>query len=188
MAQSLEYITTQKQEVLQVISKVTRREGDERMWEFASLQLDAINHVSVVTKDALAMMATERYLTRGESIFRQEWSIDEEAIKEGLTLTSHPVFMPYVAKYLRQCRRLNTSSLGDTKSPHYDNYFKLLSEKMPSVTQFFQTLQSTARLHHDQSSTGSANLEVSPTTSGIGSMSTAATLNQSRARKRRKLI
>ena len=37
-------------------------------------------------------------MTRGESIFRQEWMLDDEKIRKGLTITSHPALMPYVTK------------------------------------------------------------------------------------------
>ena len=37
-------------------------------------------------------------MTRGESIFRQEWILEDEKIRKGLTITSHPALMSYVTK------------------------------------------------------------------------------------------
>ena len=57
-----------------------------------------------------------QFLTRGESIFRQEWELDEDKIRSGLTITSHPALLPYVARFF--------TDTGHNVSLHYEVRFK----------------------------------------------------------------
>ena len=71
-------------------------------------------------------------MTRGESIFRQEWSLDEEKIRQGLTITSHPALMCFIRKFHRAtgenpylCEEVSTTY----DSPPYLPYYLLYSFK-----------------------------------------------------------
>ena len=58
-----------------------------------------------------------QFLTRGESIFRQEWELDEDKIRSGLTITSHPALLPYVARFF--------NDTGHNVSLHYEVRLKI---------------------------------------------------------------
>ena len=65
-----------------------------------------------------------QFLTRGESIFRQEWELDEDKIRSGLKITSHPALLPYVARFL--------TDTGHNVSLHYEVNKPLMLRKIES--------------------------------------------------------
>ena len=85
-----------------------------------------------------------QYLTRGESIFRKEWSIDDHFIREMLSLKNHPVHIPYLLKLFAAGSQvqMDISSLSDEGSMAFEDYWKLLSEHAPQVIHFLKAFRS----------------------------------------------
>ena len=124
-----------------------------------------------------------QYLTRGESIFRKEWDIDDEYIREKLSLKEHLVHLPYLRKYI-QNEGSDLVDLSDEvrvklfdkyrASSHlkflqnaFKGYWKILSKHQKQVTDFltaFSDSIDTTKLSTMQPSI------ISTATSGIGSL------------------
>lgn len=181
LSRALEYITMVKTEVLPMITKVLQQmqeDNDEQGVDVASRQLESLEDLNVVSKDALAMMSKEQYLDRGESIFRQDWIIDDELVRKGLSLSNHPALFPYLLKYLQDNQEIDLSSLDETDSRPFENYMEKLAKHLPKVTNFFETFNS-RKMNYEIN----CDAEGSVSTSGISSMLSSAHLR----RKRRKL-
>ena len=173
MSRTFDYICTVKHEVIPMILrslKQLQEDNNDVGHKVASNQLEDVNDINEVAKDALAILGTEKYLTRGESIFRRDWTIDEEFVRQNLDLTSHPAFFSYVIKYLKNDQIADYSSLEDKESRAFSAFFNSLRKHVPRVTEFIDTFQSRVD-KYDAHSQGSQELSVdgSATTSGIGS-------------------
>ena len=198
MTRALEYFTLVKQEIIPMIKRSISdyQEGeDQREANIATRQLEEIDEFNAMAKDANAILTTEKYLARGESIFRyiyryiyirkcfytflydfrQEWMVDDEKAREGMTLTTHPVFLPYSTKY----GQLNLSS-SDMNSREFEKYYEELTRKLPCISDFFEAFRSRVEVE-SQTSSQVFSLEGSASTSGISSM------HNDQKRKRRKI-
>lgn len=165
-----------------MISKVGQQmkdDNDDQGFEVAALQQGSLEDLNVVSKDALSLMSKEEYLNRGESIFRQDWIIDDELVRKGLSLASHPALFPYLLKHLQDNQELDLSTLDETDSRPFEDYMENLANHLPKVTHFFDTFTSR------KTTEKTCDAEGSVSTSGISSMLSSA--QQSRTRKRRNL-
>jgi len=142
VSESLEYMTMIKHETIPMIMRVCKdlyEDDDTLGYETASKQLDELNDLNVLVKDSLAILSTDTHLLiRGESIFRKEWALDDDLIRHELSLNSHVVFLPYVIKYITE-ETANLQELSDTGTDSYKDYFKMLKQHLPRVTEFLDT-------------------------------------------------
>ena len=49
--------------------------------------------------------------------------------------------MPYIIKYLTENKKADLQTLGETDSDVYMDYFKMLNQHLPRVTEFIDTFQ-----------------------------------------------
>merc|ERR1711874_217934 len=142
VSESLEYLTMIKHETIPMIIRVARElheDDDMKGHEIASRQLEELSDLNVLVKDSLAILSTDTHLLiRGESIFRKEWDLEDDLIRDRLSLTSHVVFLPYVIKYITE-EDANLQELSDTNTDSYKDYFRMLKKHVPRVTEFIDT-------------------------------------------------
>ena len=62
-----------------------------------------------ITDDAFV---TLQYLSNPDSIFRKEWSIEDDYIREMLSLKNHPVHIPYLLRLQRSAALVDISSVS----------------------------------------------------------------------------
>jgi hypothetical protein len=90
--------------------------------------LDNKDRLNAVTKDAIAVLSNQtvvsssqeavplsglnlcvsiQYLERGQSLFRKDWQVEDEFIRQNLSVTSHPMFLPFVLEFTEEFSRKN---------------------------------------------------------------------------------
>ena len=165
------YITTVKTEILPICkNKAKDLVNDEIAFE----QLD-VKTLNAVTKDMIAVFANESItLTRGESIFKQHWDIEHEAILKELSLISHPAFLHYTIKFCKESAEDGDDSnfktifqrLNDFDSFEFRSFTEYLEAKAPNIAHLYNA----HRMLYSSSHAKGSHSTVSNTTSGIGSM------------------
>ena len=60
-------------------------------------------------------------MRKGQSLFRQDWHVEEDDITENLTFMKHPAFLPYTTKYVKDYS-------GKTGVDHDEAYQQLCDE------------------------------------------------------------
>lgn len=190
LSRSLEYLTMTKHETIPLChrkAKELENEGDHLGKEVALKQVENLDLLNACTKDALAVLATEKYLTRGESLFRQHWELDEEHLRKNLCIVSHPALLPYVQRFVKEFGSQNKlesevcyRELMDEHSYAHEKFWSCLVERVPRVTEFCDTFYSKVRpsssatspkMMSDSRSRASQNsLAESVATSGVSSM------------------
>ena len=190
MFRSLDFISTIKTEMLQTIlnsMNELQEESNEVAHDIVSGQLEDMSDINEVTKDVALCLGTDIYLNRGESIFRREWAVDEDFIKQGLSMTSHPALFSYVVKYILE-NDVEHKQLENPESIEFSRFYKYLREHLPKITNFIDMIRTkadrrgtdTSQKPHEINS-----IDGSIATSGIGSMTSGATVKKPWTRHRK---
>ena len=197
-SKALEYLTLTKVHVLPMCKHIHKEDTHrDRVHKcrrkMAKVTEERLTRIDNVAKDIIATVEigiSSECLTKGESIFRsKDWKIEDEYVREMLSLKDHLVLFPYLLQ-LDQLLNLKTTcmNLADEvisimqikvgitdktlclfqNSPAFERYWQVLSERVPEVTKFLTTFRS--KIDIVRSSTSQASI-VSTVTSGIGSMS-----------------
>lgn len=105
-------------------------------------------------------------MSNPDSIFRKEWSIEDDYIREMLSLKNHPVHIPYLLRLQRSAALVDISSVSyevknskRLKKPRnyiiviflvfqgsvaFEEYWRIISQHAPCVTRFLKTFRSRA--------------------------------------------
>ena len=102
--------------------------------------------------------------------FRKEWSLDDDLIRQELSINNHLVFLPYVIKFITE-ENVDLETLSDTYSDAFKDYFKMLKSHLPRVTEFIDTFQLKVVENDCEETPNSSQLDASQESeSGIESM------------------
>ena len=102
--------------------------------------------------------------------FRKEWSLDDDLIRQELSINNHLVFLPYVIQFITE-ENVDLETLSDTYSDAFKDYFKMLKSHLPRVTEFIDTFQLKVVENDCEETPNSSQLDASQESeSGIESM------------------
>ena len=105
-----------------------------------------------------------------DTFFRKEWSLDDDLIRQELSINNHLVFLPYVIKFITE-ENVDLETLSDTYSDAFKDYFKMLKSHLPRVTEFIDTFQLKVVENDCEETPNSSQLDASQESeSGIESM------------------
>ena len=112
LSRALDLMSCAKHETIPVCRRHLRRlealaqryaVGAEEEREVVAAQLEdegAADKYNVAIRDVLSVLTCQTvYLDQGHSLFRRSWRIEDDYVREHLSLPSHPAFLPFAVDF-----------------------------------------------------------------------------------------
>jgi len=140
----LDHLTVVKKDIIPMCHAIRKQHFDRNnlRGQMATLTEEKIALIENVAKDVIATVDIEKYLSNPDSIFRKEWSIEDDYIREMLSLKNHPVHIPYLLRLQRSAALVDISSVSYEGSVAFEEYWRIISQHAPCVTRFLKTFRS----------------------------------------------